>query len=68
MEYEWLQDRIKKTQQDGWWKNGKGVGRGKQRQHNRAEEVQELTDNKEQKGRRKVEKTRGTTWKKKGLI
>lgn len=43
--------------------NGKGVGgggggQGKKRQHNRAEEVQELTDNKEQKGRREVEKTK----------
>ena len=49
------------------WERGWG-GRGKKRQHNRAKEVQELTDNKEQKGRREVEKTRGTTWKKEGLI
>ena len=41
--------------------NGKGVGgggQGKKRKNNRAEEVQELTDNKEQKGRREVEKTK----------
>ena len=53
-----IESRRRSRMDGGKMGKGLGGGRGKKRQHNRAEEVQELTDNKEQKGRREVEKTK----------